>query len=361
MKICFIGPSTSAHIKKWCKWFIDNGHEVDVISFSSGTIEGVNVHYVNAGADIYSTELQKLKYLSKIRMIKSIIRDIRPDIINVHYVSSYGSVAALLGIKNYVLSMWGTDIFAFPRRSFFHKKLVQFSLKKAPYLFSTSEAMAKEAHKYVNKEILITPFGVDLNLFSPAKRVDHEGRFVVGTVKAIEKKYGIDYLLQAVSHIKQVRPDIPIELRIAGKGRDEKELKKLGVDLGIDDCIKWLGFISQDKAAVEWANFDIGVVYSTVQESFGVSAIEAQASGTPLIISDSDGLIETTAVGKSSISLPKGNSRLLADTIINLYDSPSERKKMGKEGRLYVQQHYEINDCFKRIESYFENIAYAKK
>ena len=359
MKICFFGPSTSAHMVKWCKWFATRGHEVHVVSFSHAPIEGVNMHHIDTGADIRGADFQKIRYFFGVNQAKKTIADIDPDIINVHYASSYGTVAALLGLKKYVLSMWGSDIFSLPRKSIIHKKLLQFSLNHAPHLFSTSKAMAQEARKYVDKKIVITPFGVDLKMFSPQKRVKNEGTFVIGTVKAVDKKYGIDYLLQAVALVKEERPDIPVQLRIAGKGdkKEEIELMNLCADLGIESIVKWLGFISQEEAAVEWANFDVAVVYSTVQESFGVSAVEAQASGVPLIISDSLGLLEATDVGESSVSLPKENAKLLAETLIKLYDSPSVREKMGIKGRLFVEDNYELNDCFLKIESFFNDIV----
>lgn len=350
MKICFIAPADNYHTIKWCNWFCSHGHEIHVVSFTDSSIDGVMVHSINSSVDVHGSDFGKLKYLKYARKVRQIVEQIKPDVINVHYATSYGTVVALSGLKNYVLSVWGSDIYDFPKRSIFHKAMLKFSLSRAKYIFSTSNAMAEETKKYTGKKIEITPFGVDTELFSPDKRNrdSSDGEFVVGTVKALTPKYGIEYLLKAVAIIKREHPQIPIKLRIAGKGSHEEEYKKLSTLLGIDDITTWLGFIPQEQAAEEWANMDVGIVAS-MHESFGVSAVEAQACGTPVIISDVPGLKEATSPGQTSVVVPRGDEAALADMLIKLYKDPILRKKIGIRGRKYVDENYELNQCFEKI------------
>ncbi len=350
MKICFIAPADNYHTAKWCKWFHSRGHDIHVVSFTDAAIDGVTIHSLITNVDVNGSDFSKLKYLRYAGEVKRIVEQIKPDVINVHYATSYGTVAALSGLKNYVLSVWGSDIYDFPKRSVFHKAMLKFSLNHAKYIFSTSNAMAEETKKYTGKKIEITPFGVDTELFSPDKRNrdSSDGEFVVGTVKALTPKYGIEYLLKAVAIIKNEYPQIPIKLRIAGKGSHEEEYKKLSMLLGIDDITTWLGFIPQEQAAEEWANMDVGIVAS-MHESFGVSAVEAQACGTPVIISDAPGLKEATSPGQTSVVVPRGDEAALADMLIKLYKDPILRKKIGIRGRKYVGENYELNQCFEKI------------
>ena len=356
MKVCFVGPANNYHIAKWCTWFSNKGHEVHVISFSPADIPNTKVHVIRVGVVATSSDLVKMKYLFTGKQIKTLIDTIKPDIVNAHYATSYGTVIALCGVGDYVLSVWGSDVYDFPQKSFFHKMLVKYSLNKASYLFSTSKAMAKEAGKYTNKKFEITPFGVDIKLFNPNKRtrkVD-DGDFIVGTVKSLSDKYGISYLLHAVAEVKR-QGTIPIKLRIAGKGPKEKEYKKLAVELGISDITTWLGFISQEEAAKEWANMDIAVVPSVLEsESFGVSAVEAQACGTAVIISDIPGLMEATKPGETSVVVKRKDSRTIANSIIELYQDAEKRKRFGQKGVKYVRENYEMNLCFEKIEKMFD-------
>lgn len=357
MKICFLAPANSAHTKKWCRYFVSRGHEVHVVSFCEEQIDGVQVHWVPTGASTEGNDMQKLLYLTKAGQVKKLVRQIDPDVINVHYATSYGTVAALAGFQNYALSVWGSDIYVFPRKSPMHRLLLQFSLSRAKYLLSTSRAMAQEASQYTTKTFQITPFGVDLDLFTPQKRCRQEdGQFVVGTIKALTPTYGIDLLLQAVAMVREKEPQIPIRLKIAGKGSHEQEYRALAAQLKLDDITTWLGFIPQEQVAVQWANMDLAVVFSN-HESFGVSAVEAQACGCPVITSDVPGLLESTDPGNSSLAVPCGDVQALAQAIVELYHDPQRRARMGKAGRDYVTEAFELGRCFEKVESLFETFA----
>lgn len=358
MKICFFAPSNSAHTKKWCKYFVSRDHEVHVVSFCDEEIDGVKLHYVSTGANANGGDAQKLKYLLKAGTVRKLIKKIAPDVVNVHYATSYGTVAALARLKNYVLSIWGADIYDFPQKTPLHRWLLQFSLHRASHIFSTSKAMAEEAGKYTKKTIEITPFGVDMTLFSPDKNIPCKDDFTIGTVKTLSPKYGIDFLLKAAALIKEEHPEIPLKLRISGSGPNEQEYHTLAENLGIKEITVWLGFISQEQAAQEWAGMDVAVVPSTLEsESFGVSAVEAQSCGCPVVISDIPGLMEATKPELTSMVVPRSNARALADALITLYNDPPRRMAMGTAGRAYVAKNYELIACFRKVESLFEEIC----
>lgn len=360
MKICFVGPASSVHLVKWCNWFAGRGHTVHVISFTKGEIPTADVHLIDTGVAPQGRALAKLKYMLTGKQMKRLIREIRPDIINVHFATSYGIAMALSGIEGYILSVWGSDVYDFPKKSPLHKALLRFSLRKAAYLFSTSRAMAGEAGRYTDKKFEITPFGVDMELFHPNKRTREQAEwlsvlkkenFVVGTVKALSDRYGISYLLEAVAEVRR-HTAIPIKLRIAGKGVQEEAYRQLAKALGIDDITTWLGFISQDRAAEEWANMDIAILPSE-SESFGVSAVEAQACGTAVIISDVPGLMEATIPGKTAVVVKRKDAQEIAGAIIALYNNVEKRRAMGKNGRRFVRERFELNDCFLSIEQFY--------
>lgn len=357
MRICFLAPSNSVHTQKWCRYFISRGHEVHVVSFCDEDVEGANVHYICTGASTNGGDIQKLKYLTKAGKVRKVVKQIDPDVINVHYATSYGTVAALAGLRNYALSVWGSDIYDFPKKSLIHRLLLKFSLYRAKYIFSTSVAMARETNQYTSKQISITPFGVDTDLFSPSRRTrGRDGMFIVGVIKTLEPKYGIEYLLQAAALIRRKEPQIPLCLHVAGKGPCSEEYRAKAQELGISGITDWLGFIPQEQVAIEWANMDLAVVPS-IFESFGVSAVEAESCGCPVIVSDAPGLMEATKPGVTSMVVPRRDENALADAIISLYHDSEHRKRMGEMGRQFVLENYALADCFGKIEGLFQQIA----
>ena len=117
MKICFIAPANNYHTQKFCKWFYNRGHEIHVISFIEGSIDNTTIHYINAGVSPTENDPKKIKYLLYANKIKQIIKYIKPNVVNVHYASSYGLAVALSGFHPYILSVWGC--LRFPRKKHF--------------------------------------------------------------------------------------------------------------------------------------------------------------------------------------------------------------------------------------------------
>lgn len=357
MKICYLSAAGSYHTQKWCQFFHERGHEVHLITLTPGICPHAETHVVKTKMnDRHDSSVRKMEYLLHGKEVTRIISEINPDIIHAHRIPSYGGLCAIGGIRPFVLSLWGGDVFTFPRKSILHKKLVEYTLKSAGCIMSTSKAMREEAQKYTDKKIEITPFGVDMGLFSPRNfRGEDDKYFTIGTVKTLEKVYGIDYLLEAAALVVKKRNDIPLRVKIAGMGSQEKELKELSKTLGIENIVEWLGFIDQEQAAREWSSMDIAVIPSR-SESFGVSAVEAQACEVPVIISDISGLKEATNPGVSSIVVKTGDTDRLAESIIELYDSPERRAEMGYMGRRYVVDRYERKACFSHIEDIYREL-----
>ena len=344
-------------MEKWCGWFLSRGHEVHMISFTDGKLPGVVFHRIDLGLSGSESDLAKLKYLTQGKRIRRLVKDIKPDVVNVHYATSYGAVAALSGIRGYVLSVWGADVYDFPRKSPLHRLLLRYSLSRAKLLFSTSRAMAKETRKYTRKAIKITPFGVDTELFTPDKRSRGDDKsFVIGTVKKLEPKYGIDVLLKAAAILREKLPELRIV--IAGNGVNEKEYHQMAEELGLGDIIRWTGFIPQEEAAKLWADLDAAVIPSVLEsESFGVAAVEAEASGVPVVISDVPGLMEATRPGYTSVVVPRKDPEKLAEALLRLAEDEELRRKLGRNGRRFAVRRYSLDVCFEGIEEKLEEIC----
>lgn len=356
MKICFLADASSVHTKKWCRYLSQRGCDISVISLNEGEIKGAKVF--NLGVNINKVKgsgaANKTSYLFKIKEIRKLIHQINPDILHAHYASSYGLLGSLAGYHPYIISVWGSDVYDFPVKSILHKKILQYNLKKADYLFSTSKVMAKETSKYTNKKLYITPFGVDMNIYKPM-HIKNNDSVVIGTVKALETKYGLDYLIKAFAQI--VKNNHNVSLKIAGKGSEEQNLKNLCRSLGIEKYVQFLGFLSLEQTVKAYNSFDLAVFPSILDsESFGVSAVEAQACGLPVIVSDVDGLMESTKPDYSSIVVRKKNVEDLVSAMQKLIDDKEIRETMGRNGIEYVKQNYDVNRNFDYIMEIYNNI-----
>lgn len=358
MRICYLSDANSIHTKKWCNYFRSKGYEIHVISLNEGSIPGVKVHSLNVNLDEVkgSRYLSKFKYLTFTGQVKKLVNEIKPDILHAHYASSYGFLGASTGFHPYIISIWGSDIYDFPKKNLLFKKFIERNLSKADIILSTSRAMADEAKKYTDKNIEITPFGVDIDLFKPRdnSKKKESDKFIIGTIKAFEKQYGIEYLVKAFGLLSQKYKNIYLEL--GGSGSQQSELEELIKSLGIEGRVRFLGFMNQTEVVEALNRFNIAV-FPSIFESFGVAAVEAQACGIPVIVSNAEGLKEATCPGRSSILVDKEDEKQLAKALEELITNEKLREDMGSFGRIFVKENFDIKDNFDKVDKLYRRIT----
>ncbi len=157
MKILLLADHKSPHTKKWVRSFAEQGETVEVFSLRKSTDEtdgyydqlNVKVGGANDSEMASRSDLNKLNYLKNVRKLRKQIENFQPDIINAHYATSYGLLGVLSkGSFPYVISVWGSDIMDFPGRSFLHKYLLRFVLKRANAISCTSQELRKHALEF---------------------------------------------------------------------------------------------------------------------------------------------------------------------------------------------------------------------
>lgn len=358
MKICYLSVASSVHTKKWCEYFLQKGYEVHVISFVPWELEGVQVHTVNMEGMVNRSSLAKLSYLLTVKRVRKLIQEIKPDIVHAHYATSYGLLGALAGFHPFILSVWGSDVFSFPKKSLLHRMMLQFVLKRADAILSTSQVMAEETALYTKQEIIITPFGVDTQVFRPlGKKQSPTEPLVIGTVKRLEPIYGVDVLLRSFKLLRERLPELPLELRIAGDGRLREQMVALAEELGIREHVQFLGYVRERQALVQTINsFDIAVIPSR-QESFGVAAVEVEACGVPVVVTNVSGLLEVTVPEVTSIVVEKDSPGQIADAVERLIKDPNLRRRMGESARQLVLDKYDIAENFQKVEEVYRRFV----
>ena len=213
--------------------------------------------------------------------------------------------------------------------------------------------MAKKTQRFTKKEIIITPFGVDINQFRPNLNKSKDGKFIFGTIKSLYPKYGIRYLIEAADILKDKINDF--ELWIAGKGSEEQYLKDLTKQLHLKDKIKFLGFLPHHKVPEILRKMDVFVVPSIWEcESFGVAAVEAAASGLPVIASNLGGLSEVIVQNRTGFLVSPKSPKEIAEKIFFLYQNKKARQEMGKSARQFVIENYVWEDNAKiMLDAYY--------
>ncbi|PFG04427.1 glycosyltransferase [Bacillus sp. es.034] len=365
MKVLLLAPANNVHTKKWLDYYNSIGIEVMNISLENHKDSTETIPWENVSRVYLNLKLNhKISYLFTVSRLKKIIRKWQPDLIHSHYASSYGLIGALTGFNPYILSVWGSDIYDFPNKNMMNRIILQYALKKADYICSTSPALELETKKYIdeNKPLSITPFGVDIDQFKPNPEEKVEGQFRIGIAKGMEPKYGIEYLLKGFKlFLEELGPERQyVRLQLAGDGPYFAKYRKMADDLEISGNVDFLGRIAHEDVPGFISSLQIFVISSLI-ESFGVSAVEAQACGVPVVATNVGGLPEVVLDGKTGYLIPSKDPQALAEKLLFLYKDSSEREKLGRNGREHVLHHYDWEENSKRMIDLYNKIVKKEK
>ncbi len=149
---------------------------------------------------------------------------------------------------------------------------------------------------------------------------------VIGTAGRLVPVKGLEYLIRALPLVKAGVPDISLE--IAGAGREEERLRSEVTRLGLDARVRFLGW----QAEVPFHRWNVFVMPS-LEEAFGIAALEAMAAGLPVVASAVGGLPELVEDGRSGWLVPPADPDVLAGRLIQLLQYPQERDLMGLAAR----------------------------
>ncbi len=356
IKVLLLSDSHSEHTEKWALGLAARGISIGIFSFNKSTynwfkgVENIVLLHetdITVNAKKAGTKLQYIQYVSN---LKKTIREFKPDILHAHYATSYGLIGALSGFHPYIISVWGEDVYKFPNASGLHKSLLKYNLKKADEILSTSDIMRNETRKYTHKDIMVTPFGVDTKVFSKQAVSKDKDTIYIGTIKAIEDKYGIKYIIEAAKILKQRITNKKLKFFLIGPGTKIDYYRGIVKEAQLDDIIEITGRISFTEVSHYHNLLDIFLNVSIDDsESFGVAVVEAMACETPVIVTDVGGLKEVVEHGEYGIVVKKHNAIEIADAVEKIIGDPSYVKEITAKARQHVLRKYDFNVCLDKM------------
>ena len=346
MKICYLANGQSVHVQKWIKYFADRNHEVHLATFNEPEqIEGVKVRKLR-----YSS---KFAYPFRIAAVKSAVKEIDPDILHAHYVSHYGVYGALTGFKPFVVTAWGSDVLI-EASSIIKQPLVRYALKRADLITCDAGHMQKAMIRLGadSDKINLVGFGIDTGKFSPGQKsetlrakLEIYNSPVVISLRTLEPLYDVESLIRSVPLVLKEIPET--KFLIAGKGSEERRLKKLAASLGVSESVKFMGFIPNDELPEYLTTSDVYVSTSPCDAGIAASTAEAMACGLPVIVTDVAENKKWVEDGVNGFLIPVKDPKSLAEKTVYLLKNEDINKNFGKCNRKII---VERNNYYKEME-----------
>ncbi len=364
MKLLLLADPASSHVLKWANGLTREGIEVFIFGLSGYSWneydENIHIKCVDFSTSVKKNKdgsILKSVYLTTLPILKKYIRTIKPDIIHSHSASSYGFLGALSGFHPFFVSVWGSDIYLFPKKSIFHKMLLKYTLARADNIFSTGYTMKTETEIYTSNSVQVVSFGIDISVFKPVKveSIFDPKDIVIGTVKSLDYNYGIEYLIEAFALLVEKYPKLPLKLLLVGGGGMTNSLKDYATKRKISDKTVFTGLVPFSKVPLYQNMIDIAV-YPSVSESFGVSVLEASACEKPVIVSDAGGLPEVVENEVTGLIFPSKDVKKLFSKLELLLFDVKLREKLGKSGRERVIKHFNWEDNLEQMVNSYNEI-----
>ena len=177
-------------------------------------------------------------------------------------------------------------------------------------------------------ELELLPLGVDTDRFRPAERPPPGPRLRVGFVGRLIRLKGVDVLLRAMAL------DHRLDLDLYGGGPDAAAFRTLAAELGVTDRVTFHGHVDEAALVELFPSFDVLAVPSVTTDSwveqFGRVVVEGQASGVPVVASDSGALPDV--VGDTGLLVPPGAPAPLASALARFLDEPGLWARLREAG-----------------------------
>jgi glycogen(starch) synthase len=179
------------------------------------------------------------------------------------------------------------------------------------------------------------PNQVDLSPFSPPapsvrSSLWPEERPLMLFAGRLEYEKGVQTALDAMSEIDRHSPGAG--LIVAGDGTYRSTLEGQARKLGIAHMVRFVGFVDEARLRSLYRSVDLAIVPS-LYEPFGLVALEAMASETPVVVADAGGLREFVEHEVSGLRFETGNPQALADAVTRVLHDPALGKRLAREAR----------------------------
>jgi glycosyltransferase involved in cell wall biosynthesis len=292
----------------------------------------------------------------------------RATVVHAHWVIPNGVIGALAaGRSPLVVSLHGSDVFVAERHAMVGRA-ARAAFRRAGWVTACSDDLRARAIRLGARETTTetVPYGVDVDRFTPraGQRAEVRARLGIGdaplvvTAGRLVHKKGFDVLIDAACRLRTARPGLRV--LIAGDGDLREELARQAAPHG--DLVRLLGNQSQDEVAALAAAADVVAVPSVRDAAGNVDglpnfALEALATGTPVVASRVGGLPQAVEDGLTGLLVEARDSQALAAAIDRVLADPDLGRRLGQAGRARVSTDYGWPRLAERLERAYDRAA----
>lgn len=215
-----------------------------------------------------------------------------------------------------------------------HERLIPVVYRDCRFLAISESTREDLVRRGVAREkIAVSVCGLDHERYRPgAEKTPHPSVLYVGRLRRYK---GVDALLDGFVRVRARLPEA--RLTVLGDGPHRASLERHAKALGLGDSVVFTGFVSSAEKVRQLQSSWVSALPSP-KEGWGLTVVESNACGTPVVASRSPGLVDSVRDGESGLLVPHGDAVALADAILAVLSDSELRQRLGRGGFTWAQR-----------------------
>jgi L-malate glycosyltransferase len=307
MRLAFLSIGRHIHTERWIRWFAERGHECHLLTVQPGALEGVTVHDITTAGPG-----KPWRYWRSLRRVRRILSDLRPDLLNTHFLTGYGYWGDWSGFHPNVLTVWGDDVYVTPFENRLKRWLARRALISCDALTGDSVDILRVACRDLGADparAYRVLWGVDHEIFRPVDASARRADLGFGSDDVVyfsprsytQPYYNIDVVGEAAARVKARAPRA--RFLFAGYEGDPAPFEALVARAGLEGTARVLGRIPHDEFAATINACDVFISVPSV-DATAVSLLEAMSCGKAVIVSALASAMEWVTDGETGRVVP---------------------------------------------------------
>lgn len=341
------------------------GHEVHFITYSQPVrleLLGANVHFHEVNVPNYPLFHYQPYELALSSKIVDMVKVHQIDVLHVHYAIPHayaGYMAKKMlheeGIElPIVTTLHGTDITLVGSHPFY-KTAVTFSINKSDAVTSVSQSLKEDTQRLFNtkKDITVIPNFIDLDKYTPTTKNCQRDLLAMPderVITHISNFRSVKRIPDVIHIFHAIQKEIPSKLMMIGEGPEREKAEQLCTELNIENKVVFLGNSNEVNKILCFSDL---FLLPSETESFGLSALEAMASGVPVVSSNSGGLPEVNINGLSGFLSPVGDIKSMSQNAIHILKNKTNLE-VFKKGAKSTALKFDIHQIVPAYEEIYK-------
>jgi len=341
------------------------GHQVHFITYRQPVrleLLSSNVHFHEVNVPDYPLFHYQPYELALSSKLVDMVKVHKIDVLHVHYAIPHAYAAYMAKkmlheegiILPIVTTLHGTDITLVGSHPFY-KTAVTFSINKSDAVTSVSQNLKEDTQRLFNtkKEIKVIPNFIDIDKYEttftdcardllalPEERV----------ITHVSNFRPVKRIADVIEIFFKIQKEMPAKLMMVGEGPERKQAEQLCKTYDIEDKVVFLGNSNEVDKILCFSDL---FLLPSQTESFGLAALEAMASGVPVISSNSGGIPEVNIEGVSGFLSPVGAVDEMAQNAIKILKDDAVLETF-KKGAKATASKFDIHEIVPFYEAIYE-------